>query len=93
MMDANHDVQAPTFHRIGNLTEICTYRHGANGPPTLSWGQKAIDGIWVSPALLSCQCGYLGFGEGTRSDHRALWIDLPMSLFGGCDLKTSRPAA
>jgi hypothetical protein len=93
MMDANHDVLAPAHHRIGVLTEVCTYRHGANGPPTISWGQKAIDGIWVSPALLSSQCGYLSFGEGTRSDHRALWIDLPMSIFGGSNLKTSRPTA
>lgn len=94
MMDANADVRQPKFRQLRSLSEINISRHGGNPPPTTSWGQRPIDGIWVSEALIDSRSGYLDFGEGLHSDHRALWIDLPIaSTFGSTTLKTQRPSA
>ena len=35
-----------------------------------------IDAIFILESLNCEQSGYLGFDQGSRSDHRALWIDL-----------------
>jgi hypothetical protein len=37
---------------------------------------EPIDGIWVTSGLKAPSAGYLSFGDGCPSDHRALWIDL-----------------
>jgi len=39
-----------------------------------------IDGIFVPPLLLPhVMSGYFAFGEGIPSNHRALWIDIPLA--------------
>jgi hypothetical protein len=38
--------------------------------------REPINGIWVTPGLKAVSAGYLPFGDGCPSDHRAIWIDL-----------------
>ena len=92
-IDANEDVRtgklANAFRDEG-LIEVCTASHGQNGPTTYDRGQRPIDGIFVTSTLLSSSCGYLPF----KFDHRALWIDIPMSIALGHDVaEIKRPAA
>ena len=76
--------------RDEGLIEVCTASHGQNGPTTYDRGQRPIDGIFVTSTLLSSRCVYLPF----EFDHRALWIDIPMSIALGHDAaEIKRPAA
>ena len=92
-IDANEDVRtgklAKAFRDEG-LIEICTTSHGQNGPTTYDRGQRPIDGIFVTSTLMASRCGYLPF----EFDHRALWIDIPMSVALGHEVaEIQRPAA
>jgi hypothetical protein len=94
MLDANCTITAnDKFIRQlqRRLTEAITQRHGRLAPQTYHRGSTPIDGIWVSPSLLGFPCGYLAFGDGLDSDHRALWLDLPTTLLFGTEaLPSSR---
>ena len=57
------------------MSEVFLTAHGEKLPPTCS-GSLPIDGIFTSEDLRVMKCGYLGFGEGVFSDHRALWADI-----------------
>ena len=92
-MDANEDVRtgklSEAFREEG-LIELCTDCHGMNGPTTYDRGQRPIDGIFVTSTLMASHCGYLPF----EFDHRALWIDIPMSAALGHEVaEIKRPAA
>ena len=85
---ANEDVRsedACSFSRklreMG-LVEAITTAHGKQGPPTYERGSEPIDGIFVSETLLQMTCGYLPF----VFDHRALYIDVPLSVVFGHEL-------
>jgi hypothetical protein len=65
------------------LKEIFLASHAGTPPPTYNRGVEAIDAIYVSQALVGCQCGYLAFGAAIPSDHRALWVDIPFQLAFG----------
>jgi hypothetical protein len=67
-----------TFRRkmesIG-LEETILRQHGC-GPPTTIRGSTKIDGLFVSQGLQGMRCGYTDF----ISDHRGLFVDLPMHV-------------
>jgi len=79
--DLNDDVRDPKitgeFHKLG-LVELLTQLHTAQPPATHQRGSKPIDGFFVPAHLIHvCHGGYLAFGDGVASDHRAIWLDIP----------------
>jgi hypothetical protein len=84
-MDANEDVSRGELARVLTdlgLVELVTAKHGV-GPATYQRGVVPIDGMFVTPMLRGCQCGYV---EGI-SDHVALWADIPLSVAFGHDFE------
>ena len=72
------------------MVEAVTSRHGINGPPTRLPGSRPIDGLFITLGLTGLKCGYLE----CFSDHKALWIDVPIPLvFGSRIPPIVRPAA
>jgi len=81
MADMNEDVNSETiqhFCQETNLVEIISELYGPSPIPTHQWGQKAIDGIFVSRALILQHTtgGILQLRQVTPSDHCALWMDI-----------------
>ena len=77
-VDANQDVRTPSLQKEmekRGMSEVFLSAHGEKLPPTCS-GSLPIDGIFATGDLRIMKCGYLGFGEGVFSDHRALWADI-----------------
>jgi len=63
--------------------EVVTSQHGLCGPNTHNQGTNPIDCIFIPPLLLpKVTSGYFAFREGIPSDHRALWIDIPLAALG-----------
>ena len=82
------------FSNLG-LRELILERHGTNGPATTrsNTSQQAIDGIWATHGINISTGGYLPFHNGPKSDHRILWIKVPMiTAFGGYSPPTRVPA-
>ena len=78
MMDCNESTTSTSMRRwtesLG-IKEIFLQKHQINSiPPTYNRGTKAIDGIFVSPALEPVKSGYLAFGE-FPTDHRGIFGD------------------
>jgi hypothetical protein len=67
ILDANEDVRKgyaqEQFNCLG-LSETVIDRHGQQAPNTYIDGLDPIDGIFVSPTLKGCKCGYAAFGDG-----------------------------
>jgi hypothetical protein len=83
ILDANEDVRQgyaqEQFNRLG-LSEAVIDRHGQHAPNTYIDGSDPIDGIFVSPTLKGCKCGYAAFGDGPPGiTHCLVWIDIPVS--------------
>ena len=80
-LDLNENILVSSFTTqlatLG-LIELNLTRHDS---PPFSYirGSTTIDGLYVSPALTDCECGFLPF----LGDHRPLWIDIPFSLVFG----------
>jgi len=59
------------------LVEAISFLHSQSLMPTHQRGSKAIDGIYLSQALLEhAKGGILPLGLVTSSDHQAVWLDL-----------------
>ena len=87
--DINDDVlgqQVTTFFKEVQMKNAILDRHNAKASPATcakTNQRKAIDGIWVSNHIQITNGGYGGFEEGSESDHRYLWIDIPFrQIFG-----------
>jgi len=80
LADMNKDVISKDIQQFCqelNLIEAISTIHGWSPIPTHQWGSKAIDGIYVSPALLEyAEGGILALGSVTPSNHRAIWLDI-----------------
>jgi len=62
--------------------EAISSLHGISLVPTHQRGSKAINGIFLSRSLLEeAKGGFLQFGKSMVSNHRAVWIDLPVQYF------------
>jgi hypothetical protein len=69
------------------LVNLHLARHGPDAPPTYNRGSAPIDAVFVSPSLLDCQSGYLGFGDAVASNHCCLWLDIPLAVAFGHELQ------
>jgi len=66
-----------TFCHGLQLVEAISSLYGCSPVPTHQRGSKAIDGIYVSKALLdNASGGILPLGTVMASDHRAIWLDI-----------------
>ena len=101
MMDVNTnssittDPELQEFLLSTNLIETITTKHEQQHglEATHHNGRYPIDGIFVSNTLHPIRCGYLPFGD-FPSDHRALWIDIPVNNCFGFNMpNSSKPAA
>jgi len=86
MADMNEDVQEDpvlmTATNIG-LQDAVTTQHGKNAPSTHNRGSAPIDGIFMPAQLIpNIQLGYLAFGKGIPSNHRLIWVDIPVAALG-----------
>jgi len=74
------------------LVEAIMAIHGNNGPNTHNRGKNPIDRIFTPWTLAqSLTSGYYAFGEGIPSNHRALWIDIPLATLGWFTVPSSIP--
>jgi len=96
--DMNNDIQDPEISTLllsVGLIEVSMNLHLTNPPATHNCGSAPIDGIFIPLTLLEhCKAGYLAFGNGIPSDHRALWLDIPTQCV--CPVETemiARPPA
>jgi len=82
MADMNDDVRDdPVLSAATNMgmNDVVTTQHGHSTPNTHNRGSTPINGIFLPVhLLLTIQSGYLAFGEGIPSDHRLIWVDLPV---------------
>ncbi len=86
MADMNDDVREdPVLSTVTNMgmNDAVTTQHGHTTPNTHNRGSAPIDGIFLPVNLLpTIQSGYLAFGEGVPSDHRLIWVDIPVEALG-----------
>jgi hypothetical protein len=76
------------------MQETILERHSSLSPPAThnrNDNRVPIDGIWASQGIRISAGGYLAFGAGAPSDHRALWIDVPDMDFLGYDMPAYVP--
>jgi len=77
--DMNDDVQLPSIQKlcssVGLVDRPTTQHHSL--PATYNWGNYPIDGIFL-PMVDQCRTGYLKFGKAIPSDHRVVWLDIPV---------------
>jgi len=67
------------------LYDVCSTLHGFSLPVTHNCSTLPIDRIFAPAALIPLCCtGYLNFGEGVLSNHRAIWMDIPSGLLHLC---------
>jgi len=71
------------------LVEAITGQHGLEGPNMHNCSTNPIDGIFV--LLPNVTSGYFAFGEGIPSNHRALWINIPLAALGWFTILESIP--
>jgi len=93
LADINEDVRSEPiqskFQAMG-LVEAITATHSDSGPNTHNRGKNPIDGIFTPRILAqSLTSGYLAFEEGIPSNHRALWIDIPLAALGWFTIPSS----
>jgi len=86
LADINEDIRLepiPSSFRQMGLSEITLVQHGHQGPNTHNRGTMPIDGIFIPTSLIpAVRSGYFAFGEGIPSDHRAIWLDIPLATLG-----------
>jgi len=74
------------------LKDAVTSIHHASPPNTYNQGQFPIDRIFLQAEWIPQVTGsYLAFDQGVPSDHRAIWVDLPIDLLGWSAPTTSVP--
>ena len=66
----------------GDLQDLLGYLHGMDRPNTYISGTDPIDFIFGTARVVQAvqREGMLAFHEGIFSDHRALWIDVPIPV-------------
>ena len=98
LMDANENLESGPIERMLkhpdlNMEDIISKRSNTDGPATFIRGQRQIDGAWATKDIKISAAGFLPFNFGA-GDHRAIFVDIPLSSFIGTELHTiARPTA
>ena len=81
-LDANEDVRTgdiyDMFTRLG-LVDTILEKHSEYSPPATydrNRQRRPIDAIFASPELQIMRAGYGAVGNGCKSSHQYLWIDV-----------------
>jgi len=86
LADMNDDVWKDLIQALATqmgLQEAVTAQHGPGKPNTHNRGSTPIDRIFIPAAYIpAIQLGYLAFNEGILSNHRAVWVDIPLNILG-----------
>jgi len=86
LADMNDDVWEDPILALATRTglhDAVISQHGPGTPNTHNRGSTPIDGIFVPADFIpAIQSGYLAFDKGISSDHRAVWVDIPLNIFG-----------
>jgi len=86
LANINEDIHKESIQAIFwwmGMAEAMITQHGDNGPNTHNCSSTPIDRIFLpTPLIPAIHSGYLAFGEGIPSDHRAMWIDIPVVALG-----------
>jgi hypothetical protein len=88
-MDTNEDVkkgEVNTIFTALGLREVILDLHKDLSPPAthnMNTQREVIDGYWATSGIQITRGGYLAFGEGCPSDHRALYFDATYSVAFG----------
>jgi len=80
MTNFNNNAMAAPAQLWASCLGAVSFLHQESVPsPTFQYGLHPVDGIFVSPELLTnAQGSYLGFRKAIASDHRAVWLDLDL---------------
>jgi len=86
LADMNDNVQEDPILAMATQTglhDAVTTQHGSGTPNTHNRGSTPINGIFIpadyAPVI---QSGYLAFDKGIPSNHRAVWVDIPLNILG-----------
>ena len=87
MGDWNHPISVvqEKLASIGLIDAILSL-HTAPSPATHNRGSNTIDGIFVTATLRALSGGFCMFNKMLLSDHRALWIDIPLVALLGFEM-------
>ena len=82
------------FTKMGMEEAILKKNSSPPATHQMNTKREPIDGIFVTKGIGVLKAGYLPFGEGGQSDHRALWIELEANRVLGMtvsDMKKIQP--
>ena len=77
-IDTEKDSLNKKFADLGMINLMSSKHPNTTQPNTFKEGTKTIDAVFVSSDLRINRCGMLDFDEGIPSDHRPLWLDIPL---------------
>ena len=88
MGDWNHpiDIVQQKLATVGLEDAILSLHKDTPAPATYNRGRNTIDGIFVSATLRAIAGGFCMFNAILLSDHRALWIDVPLVALLGFEM-------
>jgi len=88
--DIRSDMVVTPLKNLGFQDAITSMHH--NNLSNTQLGQLSIDEIFLpSDWIPLITRGYLASDQGVPSDHRAVWVDLPIDLFGWNSQPISTP--
>lgn len=75
------------------LEDVFLKTHATSPPSTCAKSQQnfPIDSIWASAMIPISRAGFLGFDEGSPSDHRSLWFEVEQSSIFGHSVPGTQP--
>ena len=78
--DLNQEVLHPEiqemFARNGMVNAIGTRHDMSSAPATFMFGNRTIDGLWVTPGVEVKRCGLFAPGDQAPGDHSLMWLDV-----------------
>ena len=88
MGDWNHPISVvqEKLAPLGLADAILSLHNDVPSPATHNRGSNTIDGIFVTASLQAISGGFCMFNTMLLSDHRALWIEIPLTSLLGFEM-------